>query len=150
MSITELRVFRESDIVTIKGWFEDAEVQRRLEGMQPLSEWYNYVASKEDYQVWTALDENKQPIGIVMVEQESNYVGYIALVINPILRGKGYGKALVKKVMSLPSTQSIKKWIANIETDNIACLKCFESVGYSFENSIPDEDGYYLLIYISN
>lgn len=145
-----MRIFNENDIETLQTWFEDSEVQRRLDGMLPLHEWFKYVKSSTGYQVWMGLGESGQSIGIIMVEQDTDFTGNIALIVNPILRGKGYGRALIEQVMVLSETQSIKKWFAGIEEDNIACLKCFQSVGYLFEDSKPDEDGYYSLIYFSN
>lgn len=145
-----MRIFKENDIETLQTWFEDSEVQRRLDGMLPLHEWFKYVKASTGYQVWMGLGESGQSIGIIMVEQDTDFTGNIALIVNPILRGKGYGRALIEQVMVLSETQSIKKWFAGIEEDNIACLKCFQSVGYLFEDSKPDEDGYYSLIYFSN
>ncbi|MBK3494060.1 GNAT family N-acetyltransferase [Viridibacillus sp. YIM B01967] len=145
-----MRIFNEKDIETIQTWFEDSEVQRRLDGMLPLHEWYGYVKDNIGYRVWMGLGESGQSIGIIMVEQDIDFTGNIAIIVNPILRGKGYGRALIGQVMVLSETQPIKKWFAGIEEDNIACLKCFQSIGYSFEDSKSDEDGYYSLIYFSD
>ncbi|MED4531840.1 GNAT family N-acetyltransferase [Metabacillus fastidiosus] len=143
----EMCVFENQDIETIETWFEDFEIRRRLEGILPLRKWYEYVKENTEYFVWIAL-ENKQSVGIVMVELEENHTGSIALAVNPFLRNKGYGKVLIERTMALPVLNSVEKWFAGIEEDNIACLKCFQSIGYSFENIQPDEDGYYSLIYL--
>ncbi|WP_391370985.1 hypothetical protein [Lysinibacillus sp. KU-BSD001] len=45
----ELRVFESKDMETIQGWFNDFEIQRRLGGMLPLNEWYNYIHNNEHY-----------------------------------------------------------------------------------------------------
>lgn len=39
----EMRVFNSKDIETVQVWFNDFEIQRRLEGMIPLNEWFNYI-----------------------------------------------------------------------------------------------------------
>ncbi|MSN98586.1 GNAT family N-acetyltransferase [Bacillus paralicheniformis] len=145
-NIEELRLFRKEDIEWLQTWFDDAEVKRRLEGMMPLDEWFNFADGNENYRVWAALKEGK-PVGAVMVEVEEDSTGNIALLVDPLLRGGGYGKALIKRTMALPEMNRINKWFAGIEEDNKRCLACFRSVGYSLEHDQPDEDGYYSLIY---
>ncbi|XBM34447.1 hypothetical protein AAG663_02290 [Bacillus licheniformis] len=46
-NIEELRLFRKEDIEWLQTWFEDAEVKRRLEGMLPLDEWFNFAGGNE-------------------------------------------------------------------------------------------------------
>ncbi len=94
-NIEELRLFRKENIEWLQTWFEDAEVKRRLEGMMPLDEWFNFADGNENYRVWAALEDGK-PVGVVMVEVEEDLTGNIALVVDPFLRGEGYGKALIK------------------------------------------------------
>lgn len=146
MKPIELRVFESKDIETVQLWFKDFEIQRRLEGMLPLNEWYNFIHKNENYYVWLAF-ENEQPVGMVMVEIEDDFIGSIALVVKPSLRNKGYGRSMIEKTMILPEMSCIKKWYAGIEEDNFACIKCFQSIGYTVENVQPDEDGFYSLIY---
>ncbi|MGN9867014.1 GNAT family N-acetyltransferase [Bacillus swezeyi] len=147
--IDEFRLFQKEDIEWLQTWFEDGEVQKRLEGMMPLHDWYNFVEENENYQVWAALQDGK-PVGAVMVEVEEGFTGNIALLVDPFLRSKGYGKAIIKRTVQLSEMSRIKKWFAGIEEDNHACLRCFQSIGYSFESDQPDEDGYYSLIYLPN
>ncbi|MNW31156.1 hypothetical protein D3C74_80640 [compost metagenome] len=141
----ELRPFEEKDIGMIEPWFRDHEVQLRLEGMGPLGKWFHCVKQNSDYYVWLAI-ENDQTVGMAMVEAESNVIGNVALVVNPSLWSRGYGRAILKKVLFLPEMDFIKKWVAGIEEDNTASLKCFQSEGFSFEGSQTDEDGFYSLI----
>ncbi|MFF5995104.1 GNAT family N-acetyltransferase [Lysinibacillus sp. KU-BSD001] len=91
--------------------------------------------------------ENGQPVGMIMVETENDFIGSVALVVKPSLRKKGYGRLIIEKTMLLPEMSVIKKWFAGIEADNFACIKCFQSIGYKLENTQPDEDGYYSLIH---
>ncbi len=147
--INRLQRLKEQDLTMLEAWFQDAEVKRRLEGMLPLQGWFSYVQSSLDYFVWAAFSEN-DPVGVIMIEQEQQEeqsTGSIAIVVNPELRGKGYGRAILTKVMSLPELQHIKRWHAGIEADNAACLKCFQSAGFLFDSMEPDEDGYYSLWY---
>lgn len=146
MKSLEMRVFESKDIETVQVWFNDYEIQRRLEGMMPLNEWFNYINKTVHYFVWLAF-ENEQPVGMIMVETEDDFTGSVALVVKPSLRNKGYGRSIIEKTMLLPEMRFIKKWFAGIEEDNFACIKCFQSMGYVFENTQPDEDGYYSLIH---
>ncbi|WP_223146303.1 GNAT family N-acetyltransferase [Pusillimonas sp. ANT_WB101] len=95
MSNTEqLRTFQKKDIEWLHTWFEDAEVKRRLERMMPFDDWFRFADENENYRVWAALKEGK-PVGVVMVEIEEDLTGNIALLVDPLLRGRGYGKALI-------------------------------------------------------
>lgn len=147
MKSIDMRIFDSKDIETVQVWFNDFEVQRRLEGITPINEWFNNINNNAHYFVWLAF-ENEQPVGMVMVEREDDFTGNVALVVKPSLRNKGYGRSIIEKVMSLPETKFVKKWFAGIEEDNLACIKCFQSIGYAFESAHPDEDGYYSLIHI--
>ncbi|HEK9103800.1 TPA: GNAT family N-acetyltransferase [Bacillus pseudomycoides] len=144
--INRMRTFQDDDMNIMVSWFEDSEVHKRLGGMLPLQEWYSFAKDNKSYNIWVAEQEGKI-IGISMVEIEEG-TGSIALLIDPSLRGKGLGKEIIRKTMLLGEMKDLKKWFAGIEMDNIACLKCFESNGYSYEDIRPDEDGYYSLIYI--
>lgn len=115
--------------------------------MLPLNDWFRFANENENYRVWTALKEGKH-VGVVMVEIEKKLTANIALLVDPLLRGEGYGKTLIKMTMELPEMSQINKWFAGIEDDNKSCLSCFRSVGYSLEHVQPDYDGYYSLIYL--
>lgn len=74
--IDEFRLFQKEDIEWLQTWFEDGEVQKRLEGMMPLHDWYDFVEENENYQVWAALQGGK-PVGAVMVEVEEDFTGIL-------------------------------------------------------------------------
>ncbi|WP_251035104.1 GNAT family N-acetyltransferase [Paenibacillus polymyxa] len=147
--IDNLRPFTERDLAMLEDWFKDAEVHRRLEGMLPLGDWYRHVEQHPGYDVWVAFSEG-EAVGVIMIEREGQNTGSIAIVVNPSIRGKGYGRAVVGKAMQLPELGTIYKWYAGIEADNAACLKCFQSAGFVLENEAPDEDGYFSLWHIAN
>lgn len=147
VSIDSLQPLTRRDLTLLQEWFEDAEVHKRLEGMLPLLEWYGHVEQHPGYGVWVAFSNNKA-VGIIMIEQEEDNTGSIAIVVDPLARGKGYGKNIISRAMNLPELERIQKWYAGIEADNTACLKCFESAGFTLEHAVPDEDGYYSLWYI--
>lgn len=148
VSIDSLQPFTEHELPLLQNWFKDTEVQQRLEGMLPLEEWYGHVSQHPGYGVWVAFSQ-KEAVGIIMIEQEEQNTGSIAIVVNPSVRGKGYGKAVIGKALNLPEMEMINKWYAGIEADNTACLKCFESAGFRPEHAVPDEDGYFSLWYIT-
>lgn len=125
-------------------WFRDSEVQKRMEGMEPLEEWYGHVKENDAYFVWIAFS-GEQPVGVAMVEREGENAGSVGLIVNPALRHRGYGKVLLRETMKREEVQGVRRWIAGIEADNHACLRCFESVGYEKVTPVPDEDGFYLL-----
>lgn len=142
--IDKLLPFTEHNLPMLEDWFKDAEVQQRLEGMLPLGEWYEHVERHPGYHVRIAYAE-REVVGIIMLEQDEQNTGSIAIVVKPSVRNQGYGRAMLEKAMQLPELRTIHKWYAGIEADNVACLKCFQTAGFVLENEAPDEDGYYSL-----
>ncbi|WP_246005786.1 GNAT family N-acetyltransferase [Brevibacillus gelatini] len=136
---------QEEHLAILKTWFQDAEVQKRMEGMEPLEEWYGFVKENDSYFVWIAF-MGEQPVGVAMVEIEEGMEGSIGLIVNPSLRHRGYGKTLLREVLEHEELSGVKRWIAGIEEDNVACLRCFEAVGFEKEAPEPDEDGFFLLV----
>ncbi|MED4570041.1 GNAT family N-acetyltransferase [Brevibacillus agri] len=136
---------QEEHLAILRTWFQDAEVQKRMEGMEPLEEWYGYVKENDSYFVWIAF-LGEQPVGVAMVEIEEEHAGSIGLIVNPSLRHRGYGKALLREAMQRQELSGVQKWIAGIEADNVACLRCFEAAGFAKEEPVPDEDGFFLLV----
>ncbi|OMF61591.1 GNAT family N-acetyltransferase [Paenibacillus sp. FSL R5-0766] len=147
--IDNMRPFMVRDLAMLEEWFKDAEVHRRLEGMLPLDEWHQHVQQHPGYDVWVAFSQGKA-VGVSMIEQEEQNTGSIAIVVDPSVRGRGCGRAVIGKAMQLPKLETIHKWYAGIEADNAACLKCFQSTGFVLENEAPDEDGYFSLWHIAN
>ncbi|BFH67614.1 MAG: GNAT family N-acetyltransferase [Paenibacillus dendritiformis] len=129
----------------LAAWFEDAEVQERMDGMLPLEDWFDYASANDMYYMWLAYQE-EQPVGLIFIELDGE-AGYIGLITDPSLRNQGYGKAMVRELMNHPELQSVHTWVACIEADNKPCLACFKSLGYVTDEEEPDEDGFYNLVY---
>lgn len=143
--IERLEPIHRSHLPILVEWFEDSEVRKRMDGMLPLEEWYDNTSGSENYYAWLTY-QGVQPVGAVIVELEDD-TAYIGLMTAPSLRSQGYGKAMVREVMTRPELQSATKWVASIEEDNKPCLACFKSLGYVTEEKEADEDGFFNFVY---
>ena len=137
----------QSDLAILQSWFKDAELRKRLGGMLPLQQYFDFVQSEPNYFAWKAM-EGDAPIGVVFVQVEPSEPQSFGFLVKPTLRSRGYGRLILQKLMALPEVASVKEWKAGIESDNIASQRCLASVGFVPESSVEDEQGF--LQYICN
>lgn len=83
---------------------------------------------------------------MIMVETEED-AGYIAMMVNPALCNRGFGKRLLKEGMNHPSLSHLLRWEAGIEADNRASIACFRALQFAADKAEPDEDGFISFIY---
>lgn len=143
--IDGLRSLQETDLPTLKMWFENSEIASRMEGMLPLKEWYSHT-SKDALQFIRLAYAQQNLVGLIQVEKEED-TGYISLIVDPLFWNKKYGRTILCKALEQPEFHSIRKWVASIEEDNISSLKCFKAVGFIEKEVNPDEDGFFELVY---
>lgn len=131
----------------LEEWYEDEEVLRRLGGKLLLKQWFDYVQQNPNYFSWIVF-ENNEPVGNIDVEIEEDQTAYIGLLTNPSKRNQGYGKKMLKMLLEREELSQGAIIKAGIETDNMACIRCFQSVGFT-EDGL-DEDGFLSFIYHLN
>ncbi|MDQ0178028.1 L-amino acid N-acyltransferase YncA [Bacillus chungangensis] len=146
--IERMEVLQDHHLPMLKTWFNDKEIQDRMAGMLPLESWYNNVCSNDQYFIWAGYAKDEL-VGIIIVEIEEE-IGYIALIVNPSLQNRGYGKELLRQVLIHPELKSVKKWEAEIEEDHLASIACFRALGFIEEDAVPDEDGFVNFVYDSS
>jgi L-amino acid N-acyltransferase YncA len=141
-----LKPLDESRLLMLAVWFWDREIRRRLGGMLPLRRWYNYVATAPGRYVWMAY-EGEAAVGFADLELTSDETAAMALLVNPQLRRRGYGKRILQALVNRPETAALKTIEAGVEWDNVASLHCFTSAGFAIKDPKPDKDGIITLIY---
>ncbi|RJX38020.1 GNAT family N-acetyltransferase [Paenibacillus pinisoli] len=141
-----LRAVRQSDLPLLEHWLNDHDTRLRMDGLQPLSQWFGYYDSSQGrIFAWIGYAQ-EQPIGMIIVETEEE-AGYIAMMVNPALRNRGFGKRLLKEAMNHPGLSHLQRWEAGIEADNQASIACFRALQFTADKAEPDEDGFISYIY---
>jgi len=141
-----LKAVQLSDLPLLEQWLNDHETRRRMDGLLPLSQWYGYYESSLGrIFAWIGYAQ-EQPIGMIMVETEGD-AGYIAMMVNPALRNRGFGKRLLREAMNHPGLTHLLRWEAGIEADNQASIACFRALQFTADKTEPDEDGFISFIY---
>lgn len=134
----------ESRLSTLEAWFQDAEIRRRLGGMLPLRRWYEYVRTDPRRFIWIACEENT-PVGLVDLETYGGHTAWATLLVNPELRGRGYGTRILRAMFSRPEVTCLNRLKAIVERENIASLRILCSLGFGVEWAEPDEEGFAIL-----
>lgn len=68
-------------------------------------------------------------------------LAWIGIAVKPLMRRQGLGKLILKKFLDSEYVEGFNEIRAGIEFDNIASVKCFESVGFVPLNAEPDDEG---------
>ena len=141
-----LRPPNEADIATLEGWFEDAELRNRLGGVLPVREWCEFVAHEPDYFALLAWDADT-PVGFAAFEVYEGRWASMFHLVDPQLRNRGYGKAILRALLARPELDPLG-WIeASVEPDNVASIRCFRSAGFEQPSPEPDADGLLKLVH---
>lgn len=128
----------------VNSWYFDQDSFQ----VEQLTEAYiDYVSSAPNAHCWI-ISSDHRIIGKVDLEIEEDKA-YIAILINPEDRGKGYGKRVLGEVIQRFENKGIKQMIAGIYHTHEASKRLFTSVGFMPGSKEPDEDGFinYLFTY---
>lgn len=136
----------ESGLSTLEAWFQDAELRKRLGGMLSLRRWYECVHTDPGRFTWLVYEEST-PVGLVDLETCPHRTAWATLLVNPELRGRGYGNRILRAALSRPEVTRLKRIKAIVEHENIGSLRCLWSVGFVVEWAEPDEEGFVILAY---
>lgn len=169
MPCLRLRQFEQSQLPLAEPWFTDAGTQRWLGGPQwprqmldlagqPLREFrgatetgrYRWLAWEHDtpvgyidcgtYDRWTTWDGGPNGRGTTgTIDLPSGNLSY---VVDPALRHRGYGTAMIIAVMVMPDLAQITLFTAGVETANAASVGCLIKAGFQPLDPEPDWEGF--------
>lgn len=74
--------------------------------------------------------DNEGIIGEFCLLFTGSIVSLWSFAIDPLQRGKGYGKAVLQLLISELRQQNRDKLVLYVKTDNIGAIKLYESVGF--------------------
>jgi RimJ/RimL family protein N-acetyltransferase len=173
MSELRLQPFDREQLRQVESWFDDPDTERWLGGPgwprlvldladRPLGE--HRGAIETGRYGWTAWDRENLTGYIdcgttdrwTTWEGGPNGRGVIATfpvassnlddVVEPALRRRGYGTAMIAALLTLPDLAHIELFAAGVEPDNVASVRCLRAAGFEAPESQPDWEGivYYL------
>jgi RimJ/RimL family protein N-acetyltransferase len=127
----------------LQSWFQDAELKRRL--AFPSESWFEFVTTDPVQRAQIAY-ESSTPVGFVHYEHESDGRVALAFGVRPDLRGRGYGKRILRAVLASPELASVERVWGGVEPDNVASIRCLTAVGFTSE-PYPEEPSMVKMIY---
>lgn len=100
------RMILPDDLSVLRNWFEDAELSRRLS--YPTYEWFAHVTNGTIARCWVASIEDRT-VAMLQVDREVGDIGYFDLAVDPALRRRGLGVALLSAFVAGPG-RAMRLW----------------------------------------
>jgi RimJ/RimL family protein N-acetyltransferase len=67
--------------------------------------------------------------------------GSIAFVVDPALRRRGLGRAMITALTRQPELRDVELFAAGVEPENRASRRCLEAAGFHPHSEQPDYEG---------
>lgn len=74
--------------------------------------------------------DDKQPMGIVDLEINTDKTAWMSLLVRPENRGQGLGTDILRSFLYNPALSQVQELKAEIEKENIASIRCFKKAGF--------------------
>ena len=168
MSDLCLKSFEREYLGQVESWFDDGDTGRWLGGPgwlrlvlgladHPLGEHrgaietgqYAWSAWDRDKLVgyidcgttdrWTTWDGGPNGKGVITTLPVAS--GNLAYVVDPVVRRRGYGTAMITTLLALPDLAHIELFVAGVEPDNVGSVGCLRAAGFEALDSRPDWEG---------
>lgn len=128
------------DIAILKNSFEDFVKELNTEKGYPHQPYQDWVEPVAETIVWMVKDDDY--IGTVDIRHRLNWHlekwgGHIHFNIRPSMRGKGYGKKMLKKALPIVNYLGIDRALITIAPDNQEAIHIVESCGGILEDETP-------------
>ena len=163
-------------LAAVQPWFDHPEVRRRLGGRDWPARELRLLATQPGGEYrgrtvlgahsWVALDAADRPVGKVGGEVYDRWTWYggegadgpvirvadprrtmgLTYVVAPDRWGRGYGRATLLALLRQPEVAEVRLFVAGIEPDNLASIRCCQAVGFVAAAAEPDWEGmvYYI------
>lgn len=81
------------------------------------------------------------PVGPIITESIDVATGSIAFVIDPRVRRRGLGRAMIVALTEQPELHLVELFEAGVEPANTASRRCLEAAGFGVRSEEPDGEG---------
>lgn len=168
--VVSLRPLTRSDLAATNRWFEDPETRRYLGGpdwpaaMLEHSERavgetfrgavqtaaHHYLAEVNGRAVGyidcgtfdrATVYGGEGSDGPIITEAIQVATGSIAFAVDPALRRRGVGQAMIAALLARPELAAVELFEAGVEPENLACRRCLERAGFCLRSPEPDCEG---------
>ncbi len=78
---------------------------------------------------------DQKPIGCLRLDESEHEVGIYGFVVLPEYRGRGYGRQLLEAVIRTIQSQSSKRIVLEVDTDNINAIGLYRSCGFEVKTT---------------
>lgn len=159
-----------NDLTAIAGWFEDRDTRRFLGGPEWLARMlahaeravgtvfrgarqigaHHYLAIADGtpagYIDCGTFDRctvygGEGPDGPIILDTIEARTGSIAFVVDPALRGRGLGRAMIAAMLTRAELRDVELFEAGVEPQNTASRRCLEAAAFELASDQPDFEG---------
>ena len=142
------------DLVELFEWRNEVEVRNFSHNQEPISQidhtsWFlNRLKTLTREPFWV-FEEGLNKIGIVRFDFKPEFNHFaVSIIINPSLRGRGYGKIILKKAIEkYLTTNPVANFHAEVHKDNVTSKLLFLDAGFQ---EISVEDNFSIFKRIAN
>lgn len=140
----DLRPCQSEHLPIFQSWFQDEELNRRVEGLS--QRYLDYVATTPRQYACVAY-EYDVAVGFIVFGLEDAAPASFMFFVRPDLRHQGYGKRILARALAAPEVADIDVWEAGIEPDNTASRRCVEAIGFTAQGRDPDWPDFLRYVY---
>ncbi len=139
-----LRPTDDGDLATLRSFFDDPGVHEQWGG-RPLTDHEilaKYTGKRAPAVQCFIVEEDRNPIGFMQYHQSDDRGGGLDLVLHPVVRGRGLGRAVVLAMVDY--LQSARGWqliTVDPEASNPRGVDFWERVGFEPARLVEDEPG---------
>jgi L-amino acid N-acyltransferase YncA len=135
-----LRELTEADVPSVEGWFRDSETQRSLGDETWPRQLIRLASLSADRFAYAAVEE-EVVVGIADAERYADGRAAIALVVSPVHRRLGVGKAMARALGERPKLARVVEFFGGVEAGNLASAALVTGAGFEQVTDEPDKDG---------
>jgi RimJ/RimL family protein N-acetyltransferase len=165
-----LRAFTRADLAIVESWFRDPETRRWLGGPEwpatmldraelVVGEEFRGAVQTGAYRCLAHCDGRaigyvdcgtfdrctvyggQGPDGPIINDTVDVPTGSVAFVVDPALRRRGLGRAMITALTHRPELRFVELFEAGVEPDNTASRHCLEAAGFHPRSQQPDFEG---------
>lgn len=124
-----------SDWPWIQEWFGDPVLDTRLGPLD--EEWLREALTAQDGVHLVVRDPTGHPVALLgcVWDDSGDAHAFTDVAVNPVLRGRGYGRRALRTAMADPAHPPCRGWLAFVDPDNAAAFAFFARCGWQHDGT---------------